>query len=91
MGAAAVDVLAALRGGDDVGEILDRAGQILAVTGFTDGDVSTAQEFEAVKAATKQMHGAYAIAVFCRDEPQRGGGTLRFVSGEPTAFVSLKM
>jgi hypothetical protein len=26
-----------------------RAGQILAVTGFTDGDVSTAQEFEAVE------------------------------------------
>jgi len=27
--------------------------------------------FEAVKAATAQLHGAYAIAVFCRDEPQR--------------------
>jgi glucosamine--fructose-6-phosphate aminotransferase (isomerizing) len=27
--------------------------------------------FEAVKAATVQLHGAYAIAVFCRDEPQR--------------------
>jgi glucosamine--fructose-6-phosphate aminotransferase (isomerizing) len=27
--------------------------------------------FEAVKAATKQMHGAYAIAVFHKDEPHR--------------------
>lgn len=27
--------------------------------------------FEAVKAATAQLHGAYAIAVFCKDEPQR--------------------
>jgi glucosamine--fructose-6-phosphate aminotransferase (isomerizing) len=27
--------------------------------------------FEAVKAATKQLHGAYAIAVFCKDEPHR--------------------
>ena len=31
-----------------------------------DGDL-----FEAVKAATAQLHGAYAIAVFCRDEPHR--------------------
>jgi glutamine---fructose-6-phosphate transaminase (isomerizing) len=31
-----------------------------------DGDI-----FEAVKAAVKQLHGAYAIAVFCKDEPQR--------------------
>ncbi|HKB53549.1 MAG TPA: glutamine--fructose-6-phosphate transaminase (isomerizing), partial [Ramlibacter sp.] len=27
--------------------------------------------FEAVKAATSQLHGAYAIAVFCKDEPNR--------------------
>jgi glutamine---fructose-6-phosphate transaminase (isomerizing) len=27
--------------------------------------------FEAVKAATAQLHGAYAIAVFCKDEPHR--------------------
>jgi glucosamine--fructose-6-phosphate aminotransferase (isomerizing) len=31
-----------------------------------DGDL-----FEAVKAATKRLHGAYAIAVICRDEPHR--------------------
>ncbi|WP_114971699.1 glutamine--fructose-6-phosphate transaminase (isomerizing) [Rhodoferax ferrireducens] len=31
-----------------------------------DGDL-----FEAVKAAIKQLHGAYAIAVFCKDEPHR--------------------
>ncbi len=27
--------------------------------------------FEAVRAAIAQLHGAYAIAAFCRDEPQR--------------------
>ena len=27
--------------------------------------------FEAVKAAVGQLHGAYAIAVFCKDEPRR--------------------
>ena len=27
--------------------------------------------FEAVKAALKHLHGAYAIAVFCKDEPHR--------------------
>ena len=27
--------------------------------------------FEAVKSATQQLKGAYAIAVFCRDEPHR--------------------
>jgi glucosamine--fructose-6-phosphate aminotransferase (isomerizing) len=27
--------------------------------------------FEAVKAAVQQLHGAYAIAVFCKDEPHR--------------------
>ena len=27
--------------------------------------------FEAVKSALAQLHGAYAIAVFCKDEPQR--------------------
>jgi glucosamine--fructose-6-phosphate aminotransferase (isomerizing) len=27
--------------------------------------------FEAVKIGLKQLHGAYAIAVFCKDEPQR--------------------
>jgi glucosamine--fructose-6-phosphate aminotransferase (isomerizing) len=31
-----------------------------------DGDL-----FEAVKAAVQQLHGAYAIAVICRDEPHR--------------------
>jgi glucosamine--fructose-6-phosphate aminotransferase (isomerizing) len=31
-----------------------------------DGDI-----FEAVKAALLQLHGAYAIAVFCKDEPHR--------------------
>ncbi len=31
-----------------------------------DGDL-----FEAVKQATAQLHGAYAIAVFCKDEPHR--------------------
>ena len=31
-----------------------------------DGDL-----FEAVKASVKQLHGAYAIAVICRDEPHR--------------------
>jgi glucosamine--fructose-6-phosphate aminotransferase (isomerizing) len=31
-----------------------------------DGDL-----FEAVKAALGHLHGAYAIAVFCKDEPQR--------------------
>ncbi len=31
-----------------------------------DGDL-----FEAVKAAVKQLRGAYAIAVFCKDEPHR--------------------
>ena len=36
------------------------------VDSLYDGDI-----FEAVKAAVKQLHGAYAIAVFCKDEPQR--------------------
>ncbi len=31
-----------------------------------DGDL-----FEAVQAAVRQLHGAYAIAVFCKDEPHR--------------------
>jgi glucosamine--fructose-6-phosphate aminotransferase (isomerizing) len=31
-----------------------------------DGDI-----FEALKATTAQLHGAYAIAAFCKDEPQR--------------------
>ena len=31
-----------------------------------DGDL-----FDAVKTAVKQLHGAYAIAVFCKDEPHR--------------------
>jgi glucosamine--fructose-6-phosphate aminotransferase (isomerizing) len=31
-----------------------------------DGDL-----FEAVKEATSQLHGAYAVAVFCKDEPHR--------------------
>jgi glucosamine--fructose-6-phosphate aminotransferase (isomerizing) len=36
------------------------------VDSLYDGDL-----FEAVKAATQQLHGAYAIAVFCKDEPHR--------------------
>ncbi len=36
------------------------------VDSLYDGDI-----FEAVKAAVKQLHGAYAIAVFCKDEPHR--------------------
>ena len=36
------------------------------VDSLYDGDI-----FEAVKSAIGQLHGAYAIAVFCKDEPQR--------------------
>ena len=36
------------------------------VDSLYDGDI-----FEAVKAAVKQLQGAYAIAVFCKDEPHR--------------------
>ena len=36
------------------------------VDSLYDGDI-----FEAVKAAVKQLHGAYAIAVFHKDEPHR--------------------
>ena len=36
------------------------------VDSLYDGDI-----FESVKAALGQLHGAYAIAVFCKDEPQR--------------------
>ena len=36
------------------------------VDSLYDGDI-----FEAVKAAVQQLHGAYAIAVFCKDEPHR--------------------
>lgn len=36
------------------------------VDSLYDGDL-----FEAVKAACAQLHGAYAIAVFCKDEPHR--------------------
>jgi glucosamine--fructose-6-phosphate aminotransferase (isomerizing) len=36
------------------------------VDSLYDGDL-----FEAVKAAIPQLHGAYAIAVFCKDEPHR--------------------
>ena len=36
------------------------------VDSLYDGDL-----FEAVQAATQQLHGAYALAVFCKDEPQR--------------------
>ena len=36
------------------------------VDSLYDGDL-----FEAVKAAVKQLHGAYAIAVFHKDEPHR--------------------
>ncbi|MES2422995.1 MAG: glutamine--fructose-6-phosphate transaminase (isomerizing), partial [Pseudomonadota bacterium] len=36
------------------------------VDSLYDGDL-----FEAVQAAVLQLHGAYAIAVFCKDEPQR--------------------
>jgi hypothetical protein len=35
------------------------------VDSLYDGDL-----FDAVKAAVGQLHGAYAIAVFCKDEPQ---------------------
>ena len=31
----------------------------------------TGDLFEAVRAATAQLHGAFALAVFCKDEPQR--------------------
>ena len=40
-----------------------------------DGDL-----FEALKAATRQLHGAYAIAAFCKDEPHRVVGAR---SGSP--------
>ncbi len=36
------------------------------VDSLYDGDL-----FEAVQAAVSQLHGAYAIAVFCKDEPHR--------------------
>ena len=36
------------------------------IDSLSDGDL-----FEALKAATRQLHGAYAIAAFCKDEPQR--------------------
>ena len=36
------------------------------VDSYYEGDL-----FEAVKAAIAQLHGAYAIAVFCKDEPHR--------------------
>ena len=36
------------------------------VDSLYDGDL-----FEALKAAIAQLHGAYAIAAFCKDEPQR--------------------
>ena len=36
------------------------------VDSLYDGDL-----FEAVKRAVRELHGAYAIAVFCRDEPHR--------------------
>jgi glucosamine--fructose-6-phosphate aminotransferase (isomerizing) len=36
------------------------------VDSLYDGDL-----FEALKAAITQLHGAYAIAAFCKDEPQR--------------------
>ena len=36
------------------------------VDSLYDGDL-----FDAVKSAVKQLHGAYAIAVFCKDEPHR--------------------
>jgi len=36
------------------------------VDSLYDGDL-----FEAVQGAVQQLHGAYAIAVFCKDEPQR--------------------
>ncbi len=36
------------------------------VDSLYDGDL-----FDAVKSAVRQLHGAYAIAVFCKDEPHR--------------------
>ena len=35
------------------------------------GSLYNGDLFEAVKAALPQLHGAYAIAVFCKDEPHR--------------------
>ena len=53
-----------------------------------DGDL-----FEAVKAAVAQLHGAYAIAVICRDEPQRvvgarAGSPLVLGVGEGENFLA---
>lgn len=53
-----------------------------------DGDL-----FEAVKAAVAQLHGAYAIAVICRDEPHRvvgarAGSPLVLGVGEGENFLA---
>ncbi|MGJ7489034.1 glutamine--fructose-6-phosphate transaminase (isomerizing) [Variovorax sp. ZT4R33] len=64
-----------------------------------DGDL-----FEAVKAAVQQLHGAYAIAVICRDEPHRvvgaragsplivglgADGTERFLASDAMALAGV--
>ncbi len=64
-----------------------------------DGDL-----FEAVKAAISQLQGAYAIAVFCKDEPHRligaragsplilgvgQGGTEHFLASDAMALAGV--
>jgi glucosamine--fructose-6-phosphate aminotransferase (isomerizing) len=49
--------------------------------------------FEAVKAALPQLHGAYAIAVFCKDEPHRvvgarAGSPLVLGAGKEENFLA---
>jgi glucosamine--fructose-6-phosphate aminotransferase (isomerizing) len=48
------------------------------VDSLYDGDI-----FEAVKAAIAQLHGAYAIAVFCKDEPQRADRRAGRIAADP--------
>ncbi|MSQ74330.1 MAG: glutamine--fructose-6-phosphate transaminase (isomerizing) [Rhodoferax sp.] len=69
------------------------------VDSLYDGDL-----FEAVKAAISQLQGAYAIAVFCKDEPQRligaragsplilgvgQGGTEHFLASDAMALAGV--
>ena len=58
------------------------------VDSLYDGDI-----FEAVKAAVQQLHGAYAIAVFHKDEPQRvigarAGSPLILGAGQGETFLA---
>ena len=58
------------------------------VDSLYDGDL-----FEAVKAAVRQLHGAYAIAVFHKDEPQRvigarAGSPLILGVGQGESFLA---